>query len=377
MLSRYRRLLPYLHRVEKRYDAFRRSLKQRLGWLDPVQIIAYRGHGTRQVLYLKGRVLEDKNISRADGKPWWWHNLRMMYKRFESDEIPGVRLRAQFQDAAQDVVTDDEGYFQLCLHPTEEIEGERLWRDVSLTLLDEVTPGQGRVQTKGQVMTPLRYHDFGVISDVDDTIVKTQATNFFMMLWLTLRSDATTRLPFPGVAAFYRALQQGVKGRSHNPIFYVSSSPWNLYDLLIDFMDAHGVPRGPLFLRDFGLDPDKFIQSSHQQHKLAQINALLETYANMPFILIGDSGQQDPEIYCQVAREKPGRIRAIYIRNVTSWRRAQEVLALATEARAYGSDMRLITDTVAAAKHAAMRGFITSEAICDVRVETTKASSGR
>jgi len=214
-----------------------------------------------------------------------------------------------------------------------------------------------------------------VISDVDDTIVKTQATNLFRMLWLTLRSDATTRLPFPGVAAFYRALQQGVQGRSYNPIFYVSSSPWNLYDLLVDFMDAHGVPRGPLFLRDFGLDRDKFIQSSHQQHKLAQINTLLETYDNLPFILIGDSGQKDPEIYCQVARERPGRIRAIYIRNVTSWRRAQDVQSLVTVARAYGSDMRLMTDTMAAAKHAAMRGFITSEAIFEVRVEIAKASS--
>ena len=377
MPSGYRQIFPYLHRMETRYDVLRQSLKRRLGWLGPVQIIAYRGHGTRQALYLNGRVLEDKNISPVNGKRLSWHNLRMMYKRFESDEIAGVRLRAQFEDATQDVITDDEGYFQLRLQPTKEMQGDKLWRDVSLTLLDEVRPGQGRVQTKGQVMTPLRYPDFGVISDVDDTIIKTQATTFFMMLWLTLRSDAATRLPFPGVAAFYRALQQGVTGRSHNPIFYVSSSPWNLYDLLIDFMDAHGVPRGPLFLRDFGLDRDKFIQSSHQQHKLTQINALLDTYDHMPFILIGDSGQKDPEIYCQAAREKPGRIRAIYIRNVTSWTRAQEVLALATKARAYGSDMRLITDTVAAAKHAAMRGFITSEAISDVHVETTQAASRR
>ena len=71
------------------------------------------------------------------------------------------------------------------------------------------------------------------------------------MAKLTLLHNAHTRLPFEGVAGFYQALQRGRDGEAYNPVFYVSNSPWNLYDLLEDFLDVHGIPRGPLLLRDW------------------------------------------------------------------------------------------------------------------------------
>ena len=62
------------------------------------------------------------------------------------------------------------------------------------------------------------------------------------------------RLPFPGVAAFLRALYAGAGGGERNPLFYVSSSPWNIYDLLSEFFSLNDIPIGPvLFLRDWGL----------------------------------------------------------------------------------------------------------------------------
>ena len=71
-----------------------------------------------------------------------------------------------------------------------------------------------------------------MISDIDDTIVRTGATSLLMMLRVVLLSNAHTRLPFQGVAAFYGALARGASGQDSNPLFYVSSSPWNLYDVL-------------------------------------------------------------------------------------------------------------------------------------------------
>jgi phosphatidate phosphatase APP1 len=82
-------------------------------------------------------------------------------------------------------------------------------------------------------------------------VLQSSVTNFLKMARMVLLGNAHTRLPFEGVAAFYRALQRGASGGEFNPIFYVSNSPWNLYDLLEDFMDVHGVPAGPLFLRDW------------------------------------------------------------------------------------------------------------------------------
>ena len=119
---------------------------------------------------------------------------------------------------------------------------------------------------------------------------------------------------FPGVAAFYRALERGAGGSEANPIFYVSSSPWNLHDVIADFLDAQEIPVGPMLLRDWDIGREMM---RTRQYKLAQIREIMGTYPSLPFILVGDSGQEDPEIYGELVTEFPGRILAIYIRNVS------------------------------------------------------------
>jgi phosphatidate phosphatase APP1 len=196
-----------------------------------------------------------------------------------------------------------------------------------------------------------------VISDLDDTVVRSSATNVLKMAWIVVRNNAHTRLPFEGVAAFYKALQRGKDGLSLNPIFYVSSSPWNIYDVLDDFLNVHGVPPGPLFLKDWS----PTVLGKHQGYKLGMIRRLLSTYKDLPFVLIGDSGEEDPEIYLQTIKEHPGRIRAIYIRDVTSEERDAEVKAISDEARKLGTPMVAVPDTTAAAEHAASIGLVSRE----------------
>ena len=82
------------------------------------------------------------------------------------------------------------------------------------------------------MLTPPPSARFGVISDIDDTVLVSHVTSPFKMALVSLFGNAHTRSPFPGVAEFYQALQGGVGGAEQNPIFYVSSSPWNFYDLL-------------------------------------------------------------------------------------------------------------------------------------------------
>ena len=160
-------------------------------------------------------------------------------------------------------------------------------------------------------------------------------------------------------------MQQGADNRASNPIFYVSSSPWNIYDMLEDFLDVHGVPAGPLFLKDWSLT----VLGKHRDYKTGVIRKLLDTYEDLPFVLIGDSGEEDPEIYLQAVREHPGRIRAVYIRDVTSGERDAEIMAMAEEARKRGTEMVAVPDTTAAAEHAASIGLVAPDAIAAVRSE--------
>ena len=208
-----------------------------------------------------------------------------------------------------------------------------------------------------------------VVSSRSKTLetVRSSATNVLKMAWIVVRNNAHTRLPFEGVGAFYEALRRGKEGDAFNPIFYVSSSPWNIYDMLVDFLNVHGVPHGPLFLKDWSLG----VLGKHRDYKLGVIRHLLDTYEDLPFVLIGDSGEEDPEIYLQTIREHPGRIRAVYIRDVTSAERDAEVRAIADEARKLGTEMVAVPDTAAAAEHAASVDLIAPDAIDEVRTEST------
>ena len=358
--------------VEGRMDAARYSLKLRNQWLGPIEIQTYRGHGTADTLYLKGRVLEYRDTSGASETTSVWENIVDMYRRFASKEIPGARLRVRAAGADFEARTDHEGYFDLRITPVEPLPLEKVWHEVELELLEPRVEGQEVVRAVGHVLVPPPKTEFGIISDVDDTIVRTGATDPLTMARIVVLNNPHTRLPFEGVAAFYTALRKGPDGEGYNPLFYVSSSPWNLYDLLIDFMNINGIPLGPLFLRDVGLEPDRLIKSGHLEHKMKQIRTILDTHPDLQFVLIGDSGQEDPEIYREVVRTYPGRIKAIYIRDVTLEERATAIRLLVKELAVDNVELVLAADTVAAATHAADRGLIHAGALPDIRAKRRK-----
>ena len=343
-------------------DRVRFDFKRRFGLLDPFEILPYRGHGTQRQLFLRGRVLEEGRVSRSTQDDTLAGNLRNMARRFRSDEVAGARILASFRGLRAHARTDEEGFFDVRFELEEMLDGPGLWHDVELDLLHPPSPGGGPVRSTAKVLVPSGA-EFGVISDLDDTVVHSRATNVVKMAWIVARNNAHTRLPFEGVSAFYEALRRGPGGEGNNPIFYVSSSPWNIYDLLEDFLDVHRVPAGPLFLKDWS--PTTL--GKHHDHKLGIIRTLLETYPDLPFVLIGDSGEKDPEIYHQAVVEHPGRIKAIYIRDVTSSERDREVYAIADELRDHDVEMVLTTDTVRAAEHAANLGLIPSRAVDRVR----------
>lgn len=352
--------------VEGFFDRLKLGYKWRFDrWFD-LRIIAYRGYGTPERLHLRGRVIDDKAASRR-ARQSVWQNIVDTLRRIETDEVPGARVRLLFAGRRLELTTDEDGYFEAELLTGDGLDPGRAWQEVALELL--APEGANPVRAKGQVLVPPPDAEFGVISDVDDTVVRTGATDRFRMTRTVLLNNAQTRVPFEGIAAFYRALQQGPDGRGHNPICYISSSPWNLYELFESFMEFHGIPVGPLFLKDFGFTRRKILKHGHEEHKLTQIERLLETWPALPFVLIGDSGQKDPETYREAVRRHPERIRAVYIRDVTPDRRDADVRAIAEEVERLGVPMVLAEDTVAVAEHAAEHGLITEEAVEEVRAE--------
>ncbi|WP_204743254.1 App1 family protein [Pseudocnuella soli] len=362
------KLLNIARTIDTSTDNLVLRLRQRLSAGKPAHIVAYRTYGTARKIFVRGRVLEDKNIATATEGDSLFTNLVNMYKRFESNEVPGAQVQIDVQGAEHFVTTDKEGFFVFDIHPEEPVITESLYHAVDLKLV--YTPHNFQpFETTAEIMIPPPDAEYGIISDIDDTVIRTGAHNLMAMGKTVLLSNARTRLPYPGVKEFYKALQLGRNGQRNNPFFYVSSSPWNLYDLLVDFLDHNEIPAGPLLLRDFGLQSDSFVSGNYLGHKFKEIAQILDMYPHLNFVLVGDSGEQDPPIYLEVVKRYPGRILAIYIRDVTIPEKHKIAQDVATELRSHGVEMILTEHSVQAAEHAAATGLIFSNALPEIEAD--------
>ena len=269
----------------------------------PPLVEPYTGYATPEALIARGRVLTHIRRQSPDPEQGWFTNLRQMLLLFLTDEVEGVRVRAEGGTAV--ATSDEEGYFSLVL-PREGGPGEEAgWTEVEARIegSDE--------RTALPVLVPRPGAAFGVISDIDDTLMHTGAYSLARNLWTSLTGNALTRRVFPDAVALLERLSQG----GLNPVFYVSSSPWNLHHFLETVFARAGLVRGPKFLRDLGVSPHPPEEGApHGGHKGAAIDTLMAANPDLPFWLIGDTGQHDAEVYLEAARRYPGRVARVALR---------------------------------------------------------------
>lgn len=305
----------------------------------------YIGWGTPTAIELTGRVLLPRTVAPARKGDRRLQNFRNVMRRLFSREVAGVRVMGVLAGETACAISDSDGYFTLHFKPREALAAG--WYELALSMEGRE---EGPTQARVQVVSEAR---FGIISDLDDTVIQSDVTSLPRMLMTSLTGNARTRSPFPGVGALYRALTR--EGEKRNPIFYVSSSPWNFFDLLWQFLEYRRIPLGPLFLRNWGMD----LLSGHGGYKHSVIERIMARYPELKFVLVGDSGEKDPEIYAEVVRRHPGRVLAVYIRDVTSGLRDEGVMHLREEVGRAGVDLVLASDSLDAASHAMALGLIT------------------
>ncbi len=150
-----------------------------------------------------------------------------------------------------------------------------------------------------------------VISDIDDTIKISNVLDKRALIQNTFFREF--RAVDGMAAAFQRWAEAGAD------FHFVSTSPWQLYEPLSEFTQATGFPDACFHLKRFRLK-DSSIRALFEDplhYKVTTIEPLLQDFPTRKFLLVGDSGEKDPEAYATLARRHPDQITRIYIRDVT------------------------------------------------------------
>jgi phosphatidate phosphatase APP1 len=273
-----------------------------INWHGLTKIRIYPSFATPEHFFVHGHVFNGVAQSRKKISNFFVVNAWEMLKRFMLSRGDQIDLDITIAGVPYRVTTDRNGYF--FLQDSYLKQHSRLKVEVAL-----VQDAQINQSISLKVIDP----EQAIISDIDDTVLVSHATNPRKKLYLLLTKNPRTRKPFQGVVDHYHQFHQ-----SGNDVFiYVSSSEWNLFDFIDSFFSFHDFPPGYFLLQDL----KKWSQllktggGSHR-HKFDKIQWLLNFLPRTTFILIGDDGQQDPFIYHEVAMKYPHRIKHIYLRRI-------------------------------------------------------------
>jgi phosphatidate phosphatase APP1 len=321
----------------------------------PVRVVPFSGTAGQGGTSVSGRVLVE--LSRAEPPTraaGGWQLLRANLVPFVTVEVPQARVRIDVGGQHRVVGADREGYI------TAEFDDLQLPPGRHRFVLTPVEPAGA--PASGTVHAPDPAADLALISDIDDTVVDSGVAHGPVAIVRTaLLSDAMVRVPLAGAPELYRALAQAPDGRPQRPVFYVSTSPWNLAELLEDFLHRHGFPSGPLALTDWGPGRSGFLRIGAHAHKLAALRRIADDLPGPRLVLLGDSGQADAEIYAAFAQEHPGRVAAVYIRRAgaaTPARRTR-LEGSARQLAQAGVPFVVADDSAAFLAHARAAGLVT------------------
>ena len=235
-----------------------------------------------------------------------------------------------FGDVAVEGITDRHGFVPLTLRVRDLTPG---WHEVKVSTVphrDDIVEAKS---VSGRVFKPHPKAPFAVISDLDDTVIRSGLTEGMTAVRRTLLGDQHTRRAIPGVSSWYRGISRKGQVDGVEPgFFYVSTGSWSFYEMLVQFLQLRGFPRGPLFLTDWG-PTDRYLHRSGSMHKKHTIGRLLHAYPHTPFVLVGDTGQGDFDAYTDAARHFPEQVALIVLLPVGDEKTEAELSGMAEELR--------------------------------------------
>ncbi|SDY96005.1 Phosphatidate phosphatase APP1 [Micromonospora pattaloongensis] len=296
-----------LHRAARIEDAVNEFVARRLcrrGWR-PL-ILAYTGYGASAWARVMARVVltpPDPRPGRRPAKVRGWRS-------FTARPVNGASVVIEAGGRRHEALADRGGYVDCVVDGDDFTPG---WATVRLRV-----EGAEPVQASVRVVDPAVR--FGILSDIDDTVMVTALPRPLLAAWNTFVLDEHARAAVPGMAVLFERL---TTARAGAPMFYLSTGAWNVAPALTRFLSRHLYPPGPLLLTDWGPTKDRWFRSG-REHKRSTLARLAREFPHVRWLLVGDDGQHDQEIYADFAAAHPENVAAVAIRRLSP---TQAVLA--------------------------------------------------
>lgn len=270
----------------------------------------HHGLGTPERFEVEGRVIERRGGRPPRAGDSRLRNLWRSLRRLVSDEEDHARVRVALAGARWDLRSDEEGYFALRA-PTPPAARPGWNRLV-------VEAGGGAARCESRALIVPAGSAVGIISDFDDTIVVSEVGSRRRLLAHSLLENYLQRAPVPGMAAWYRGILARNPRPEEAPVIYLTAAPRQLQAGIEAFLQHHGFPPGVVLAKRVSGDKRRDPILDQQRYKTARIEAVLDALAGARFVLVGDDGESDPEIYRDIAARHPNRVDAVFIRRVSS-----------------------------------------------------------
>ena len=299
----------------------------------PVRIQPFFGYRSTRRVQLSVRAVrgEDPEFEQRG----FLDNVRTMIEQYASHEVEGLEVTLEYEGGdgrthRQTHRTDAEGFahFSVPLKKPTALPLNTAW-ERSEVRWSPISGEEKGGSTEAFILAPGRSANMGVISDIDDTILETGITGSVKAIarnWQrVLAQMPDQRELVPGARDLYSALGGGAHVDGHDaipqarprPVFYVSSSPWNLFSYLVTFKRQQDMPLGPVMLRDWGFNRETLGSKGHGSHKRSAIERILNEYPEMKFALVGDDTQKDLVAFSEIAASHTSQVAAIFIRRVS------------------------------------------------------------
>ncbi|HEU4808794.1 MAG TPA: phosphatase domain-containing protein [Homoserinimonas sp.] len=284
-------------RIDDAIHQFRELIARRRGHQPTV--VPYTGYGAPGWVRVMCRVLLDKPpgpTEKSVKKIRGWRS-------FATVPIDDVVVTIVIDDVEHSAVTDRGGLVDTVM----QVDLSPGWHTITIQ-----AEGSKRAEAPVFVVDPeVR---LGLISDVDDTVMVTALPRPLLAAWNTFVLDEHARRPVPGMAVLYERLLQANPGA---PVFYLSTGAWNVAPTLTRFLERHLYPSGPLLLTDWGPTHDRWFRSG-RDHKASTLERLATEFPDIKWLLVGDDGQHDEELYGQFADQHAENITVIAIRQLST-----------------------------------------------------------